>query len=84
MNSQENINQEENNNNISFFNKKLNILGVEVPYWLIILIIVLIIMFILFGISDTQEYEKIRPAYDLFISYDSPKNTAIERIIGKQ
>lgn len=77
--------QEENiqNNSIPFLSKNISILGLKIPYWMIICCVIVIILLVLFMIPDytTSQPQIIKPDYDIMVTSESPINTVIDKIL---
>lgn len=74
---------QETDNNVPFLSKNISILGLKIPYWMIICCIIIIILLVLFMIPDSSASPQqiVKPDYEILVSSDSPINTVVDRIL---
>lgn len=82
-----NNNTDSRNNQTSFFGRNIDILGIRIPVWFILVIIILIICVIVFAWpsngSSGSRTQSMFPAFELdtITSVDTPGNTAVDALI---
>lgn len=77
------LNMQEENTNTPFLSRNISILGLKIPYWILICCVIIIILLILFMIPDFtgSSQQAVKPDYEILVTSDSPVNTVIDKIL---